>query len=158
MPPTLHPSPLPGAIRRDPRFSAEVQVYDSLAASLPGEYAGYHGVAWLARKPGGGARDGEADFVIAHPERGVPVLEVKGGTEIRYEAEPGKWYSRDAAGEYHTIKNPFNQARENKYALREKLLDVPALKGRRLPMAHGVIFPGYSRSGWRWPRTPRRRS
>ncbi len=117
-------------------------MYDALAASLPEDYAGYHGVAWLAKKSGANAWDGEADFVIAHPERGVLVLEVKGGEEIRYEADPGKWYSRNVQGEFHTIKDPFEQARKSKYALLHKLKDLPALKGRRLPMAHAVCFPG----------------
>ena len=32
----------------------------------------------------------------------------------------GKWYSRDVKGNWHTIKDPFAQARNGKYALLNK--------------------------------------
>ena len=52
--------------------------------------------------------DGEADFVMIHPDHGVLVVEVKGG---RIRTSEGEWYSVDRHGAEHEIKNPFEQAR-----------------------------------------------
>ncbi|MBX3038563.1 MAG: NERD domain-containing protein [Anaerolineales bacterium] len=53
----------------------------------------FYNVAWQARRDGY-TRDGEADFVIAHPDYGVLVLEVKGGG-VTYDAITGQWTTTD---------------------------------------------------------------
>jgi hypothetical protein len=50
-------------------------------------------VAWQVRSPRDGVQDGEADFIIAHPNLGVMIIEVKGG-RIHYDANLALWYSR----------------------------------------------------------------
>jgi len=140
--PTLYPDPLPEKMRKNPRRAGEVQVYDALAAQLPEEWQVYHSVGWVTRG-GLGGQDGEADFVIAHPEHGVLVLEVKGGQEIRREPATGKWYSLDGRSEWHKLKHdPFDQAKTSKHVLLAKLQEHPALAKRWLTMAHAVCFPG----------------
>jgi len=139
--PNLYPSPLPDATRRDPRRRAEVRVYDTLAAQLDSAWWVFHSVAWLGKSTGDRVGDGEADFVIVHPERGAMTLEVKGGG-IRYDAYLNQWFSENAGGHWNKIKDPFEQARTSKHALLNKLREYPKLKSRFWPMAHAVCFPG----------------
>src|SRR6478735_7573067 len=68
---------------------------DRLAAALERELRDpwriYRNVAWLAKRPGNEPQDGEADVVLAHPELGVMVIEVKGGGVRR--TGVGRWES-----------------------------------------------------------------
>jgi hypothetical protein len=125
----------PARIRVETKSPAECKLYETLRDGLPGEYVVFHSVAWLVRNPRGGARDGEADFVIAHPERGILVLEVKGGA-IRYDGATNEWFS----GSY-AVKDPFEQAKGNKYSLLDKLNDLPYWRNRWLTLGHAVAFP-----------------
>ena len=76
-------------------------------------------VAWHAnsRKP-----DGEADFLIGHPDLGFLVVEVKGGA-IDFDASTARWTSRDRHGETFPIKDPFTQALDAKHELLRELQD-----------------------------------
>jgi hypothetical protein len=95
-----------------------------------------HSVAWQGIRQGRQA-DGEADFVVLMPFRGIAILEVKGG---RIDVENGSWFSTDGRGARHGIKNPFEQAKDSKYALLNFFKEVapPLLK---VPVVHGVVFP-----------------
>ena len=85
-------------------------------------------------------REGEADFVIAHPEKGVIVLEVKGGG-VRFSADEGQWYSRDSYGTEHEIKDPITQGSHNAHQLLNQLRDLPEWPGRFLNISNAVCFP-----------------
>jgi len=64
----------------------EKVVFEALRTALPAKWTAWHslrlreGASWL----------GEGDFVLAHPQRGVLVLEVKAG---RISQRDGRWYS-----------------------------------------------------------------
>lgn len=58
---------------------------------------------------------GEADFVIVIPNKGIFTLEIKGGT-IEY--SDGQWFSTDRYGEKHTINNPYDEANNAMHSLR----------------------------------------
>ena len=126
------------ALEQDKR-SAEKKVYEKLA-KLPDPYVIFYSVAWQVRSPRAGAYDGEADFIIAHPEKGVLILEVKGG-RIRYDAGESQWYSRDRNDEEHAIKDPIQQARNSKGALLYKLRELPGWIDDYLTIAYMVVFP-----------------
>jgi hypothetical protein len=65
---------------------AERLVADRLRAALTPDYRLFSNVAWLGRTAAHrGLRDGEADIVLAHPDRGFLVFEVKSG-EIQRDA------------------------------------------------------------------------
>ncbi|NOX61055.1 MAG: ATP-binding domain-containing protein [Chloroflexi bacterium] len=134
----IYPERLPEYVQRDPLRSAERKVYHALA-DLPSAYTVFYGVAWLDRASDG-ARDGEADFVIVHPDGGVLVLEVKGGG-IGFDASTAQWVSVDRYGHGHIIKNPVQQATESKYALLSKLKNLPGWGDRWITIGHGVVFP-----------------
>lgn len=96
----------------------------------------FHSVAWQSRRSGKQG-DGEADFVVLAPDLGILVLEVKGGG---IEVIDGTWFSTGSDGIRRSIKNPFDQAKDSKYALLNffKVVD-PSLT--RYPIVHGVVFP-----------------
>jgi hypothetical protein len=118
---------------------AERLLFNELKRQLPGEYSVLHSVSWISIA-NGRHLDGEADFVIAHPDLGVMVLEVKGG-EIRRDPEKATWLSVDQYGVVHSIKDPFDQARRAMYALRDKLAATPATAAFRYPLSRAVAFP-----------------
>lgn len=77
---------------------AERLVHDRLRVALPSEYRLFANVQWLARTADHrGLRDGEADLVIAHPDKGFLVLETKAG-QISRNAQ-GQWFAGPRAHE-----------------------------------------------------------
>ncbi|MGD9712590.1 MAG: NERD domain-containing protein [Thermomicrobiales bacterium] len=96
---------------------AERRLFELLRTELPDRYAVLHSVKWLRRKPHRDF-DGEADFLILHPDYGGLILEVKGG-EILREPLSTRWYSRNRHGALNQISNPFDQAKGAMYDLQE---------------------------------------
>jgi len=114
--------------------TSERKVWEALA-SLPDGWRVFHGVAWQALRKGRPG-DGEADFVLLHPDVGLIVVEVKGGN-IRL--VDGVWYTGDRAGTEHRV-DPFEQATTSKRALLGYLHEtVPGLGW--VPAGHAVWFP-----------------
>ena len=117
--------------------AAEQVVHDRLRAALPPEYRIFPNVHWIARTAGHrGLRDGEADLVVAHPDRGFLVFETKAG-EVQRDAY-GRWY----AGGRELRPSPFEQAETSFHALVGKLAELPdAPPGFRPAGGHAVAFP-----------------
>lgn len=115
--------------------SSERTVWTALR-NLSDPWRVFHNVEWVGDREGKRG-DGEADFILFHPKRGLVVLEVKGGGI----AVGGRaWFSFDRTGKRHEIADPFQQAKTSKYALLEYLKrKVPALS--YLPAGHAVCFP-----------------
>lgn len=140
------PAALPSATRADPKRSAEVRVYDAIAADpLLSGFLVLYSCEWLDHHEGL-LRDGEADFVLAHPEIGYLVIEVKGGRVSRRVAD-GKWTSIDRHDQVHVISNPVAQALKSKKVILEALRrrwpgpgSAPFIWAR-----HGVVLPDSSR-------------
>ena len=142
MPPTMHPSVLTVDVRSDPKRSAEVKVFDRLQSdpTLNENWSVFYSYDWIENVDGM-TRDGEADFVVAHPDVGILVLEVKGG---RVTIRPGKkWTSVDRKGNTFEIENPIQQAMKSKKAILKSLLENWGYD-RRIPfirMRHAAILP-----------------
>ena len=98
--------------------SGEVKLYKALK-EIDDSYHIFHTVTWIT-KSANGAKDGEADFLICHPEKGILVVEVKGG-RISANYRQGLWLSTDKHGREHKIKDPFRQATNAKFNILEKL-------------------------------------
>jgi hypothetical protein len=119
---------------------SEEPVYVALRDQLGDDYSVLHSYPWLRPWRGDALLEGEADFVVVHPRRGILVLEVKGGETIRHD---GRRWCRDTGDGPKEFQDPFVQARKNMHAL----LDIIRERsGRRLSkddMAHGyaVVFP-----------------
>ena len=117
---------------------AERLVEERLRAALPEpEYRIYVNVSWTGPvRRYGPARDGEADAIIAHPEHGLLVLEVKSGEPSVDHA--GRWH----LGPVRLKESPFKQAEDSKYFLCAKLRDLPDWPPELDPLAgHAVAFP-----------------
>lgn len=136
----MFPLVLPDYIRRDPFREAEVYVYNQLKAQLPGSYRCYYSRPWLGVTAQGEEKEGEADFVIAHSDRGFLVVEVKGGGVRRLEGGE-QWVSSNRHGITNNIKDPVKQASDSKHALLKKLQNHPGWGGQWVTARHGVIFP-----------------
>jgi hypothetical protein len=105
-------------------------------AGLPGDYTVFCNRRWhtppTKRRP---ARPAEADFLVAHPSRGILVVEVKGG-HIRYEPKTDAWYSNDA----RLKESPFAQVQRTRYRLRDVLKASPT-REIEFPLGEAVAFP-----------------
>jgi hypothetical protein len=119
---------------------AERGLFEQFRDEFSDDFRVFSQVRWLAKRRKGGASDGEADFIVAHPRYGILVLEVKGGG-IRHDAPAGKYYSTDREGAEHEIKDPFDQARRSMYALKDKLRDAECTRLHDYPLAYAVAFP-----------------
>ena len=140
----MHPSRIPDYVLRDPYREAEVAVYERLRDQLPDAYHCYYSRPWLGLTPEGDEREGEADFVVAHPAEGLLVIEVKGGGVSR-RVDTEEWVSKNRLGITNKIKDPVQQASRSKHALLAKLKEQPGWNARFVTARHGVILPDCSR-------------
>ncbi len=140
----MYPDRIPAFVRTNPGRAAECSVYEALLDTLSDDYSVFGWVAWVGRRTGDGARDGEADFVIAHPEHGLLVLEVKGGA-VAFDASAGAWSSTDLNGRVHPLQeSPFAQAARHRHELGRKLQDTPKWGGRSPTFGWAVALPDSS--------------
>jgi hypothetical protein len=126
---------IPRQLRADTKSRAEKALYTALQRQLPDDVVVFHHVPWQVRDMRSGARDGEADFIVADPDRGFLIVEVKGGP-VRYDGAMRQWYS----GRY-PIDDPFEQATSCKYSLLSLLKEQSYWRNRYVRMAHAVAFP-----------------
>lgn len=146
----MYPSP----ISPDTKSDAERQIYDLLKQQLDHSFVAIQNVVWIAHDDKQGANDGETDFVIAHPEHGVLVLEVKGG-EIVLDRNSQQWFSFDRYGTKHDIKDPFRQAVGASHTLYRKLTNANLTRRYSYDVRHAVAFPAVGLSHDLRPDAPR---
>jgi hypothetical protein len=109
MPGTVHPADAP----RPTDSAGEIAVWKALKAHLPNGWIAWHSLRIRDKK----AYLGEGDFVLAHPQRGMLVLEVKGG---QLELQGGHWYSSGN----RLSKAPLTQALDFQTKLLRRLADA----------------------------------
>ena len=119
--------------------SAERRLYEGFLEQLDDDYVVYHSVDW-ALAGNGGPEQGEADFVIAHPELGVLALEVKGGS-IGYDPSARRWTQTGHDGTHHLDEDPFHQAEDEMRSLVRILEAQPGWDRWRPSYGFGVVFP-----------------
>lgn len=119
---------------------SEQVVFDALQKYLSDEWHVFHSYSYLHRDRNDHIWDGEADFLLYHPQKGVLVMEVKGGA-ISYNG--GTWYQDGRR------IDPVTQARSEKYAVISLLQEILQ---QQIPMkfAHCVCFPSIGARDW-WP-------
>jgi Nuclease-related domain/AAA domain len=127
----------PEQLDPETKSAAERLLYDLFREQLDDSYVVFHAVHWLALDRHRRPRDGEADFVLAHPAHGILVLEVKGGG-IRRDPRTRQWTSTSAEGTITLIKNPIEQAKDSKYSLLDQL---KTMLSRYVNIGHAVAFP-----------------
>ncbi|MBX3226496.1 MAG: NERD domain-containing protein [Labilithrix sp.] len=112
---------------------AERALFEALRDGLPSDYIVYYSLHYLGDR----ANQGEVDFLIVHRERGMLVLECKGGgVELR---PNGRWV-RVHQGRETPMHSPFEQAQKQMHTLVRELGDRMRA---RFPLVHGyaVAFP-----------------
>jgi hypothetical protein len=122
---------------------AEADLYRTLRNQLSDDFEIYCSVSWILRREEDQARDGEADFLICHPDQGFLVIEVKGGG-VGYDGLSGEWFSIDAKNQKHIIKDPVRQALRAKYSILTKLQEHPKFRTygiKNILCGHTVFFP-----------------
>lgn len=113
------------------RPMSERIVFDAIRKNLTDEWHVFHSFDYVTRDLTRKRWDGEIDFLLYHPQKGMLVIEVKGGA-ISY--RNGKWYQEDRP------IDPVEQAKRNKYAVM-RLLQDSLHKAIPLKFAHCVCFP-----------------
>lgn len=140
----IFPEELPQQVRQTPKLSAEVRFYDLLCRQMGPGWVVFYDVAWLGLlHPNDTPRDGQVDFIVAHPRKGILLIELKGG-RIRFDGPRRQWVSTDRHGADHDI-SPFAQVRESKYALLNKLKALRGMQNRWIELGHAVAFPDSAR-------------
>ena len=105
---------IPNEILYPDERSKEPDLFEHLKAGLSDDYYVFHSLKFYYEEMGRG-RDYEADFVILHPQKGFLCVECKcsyGGCSA-----DGKDCYYDVGCHQRMSTNPFEQARDNKYAL-----------------------------------------
>src|SRR4051794_27325984 len=124
-------------LKGDVKSEAESYVFDRLEEQLDDEWECFHSASWMIKDPENGAKDGEADFVIAHPDKGIICLEVKGGG---IECRHGEWF-RIEKGDLKRMKDPFAQALDHRYNLSRLIEDVDGWRRHGLFLVQAVVLP-----------------
>ena len=124
-------APSPGIHPRDasrPTDShGEKDVWSALRGGMPAGWTGWHSLRIRDRH----AYEGEGDFVLASPERGLLVLEVKGG---RIEQRDGRWFQNGRPMDEPPLEQGTGYARKLVGRLRDLDCAPPA-------WGVGVCFP-----------------
>jgi len=121
---------------------SERVVFEALKRNLPDEYFVYYATPFIAAE---NAEQGEVDFIIVHPERGMLFLECKGGGIER--DHDGSWYRLKGKRRERLARTPAEQAKKQVEALITKFRKpctrlFGTIEGR-FPMAYGwaLAFP-----------------
>ena len=110
---------------------SEQIVFDAIRKNFPDEWYVFHSFDYVTRDLNRKRWDGEIDFLLYHPQKGMLVIEVKGGA-VSY--RNGQWYQEDRK------MDPVEQAKRNKYAVM-RLLKETLHREVPLKFAHSVCFP-----------------
>ena len=119
--------------------SAERRLYEGFLEQLDESYVVYHSVDWVLAGRNG-PDEGEADFVIAHPELGVLALEAKGGA-LAYDPDTRRWTQSGRSGSHRLDEDPFVQAKGEMHSLMRILEAQPGFERWRPTFGFGLAMP-----------------
>lgn len=138
----MFPEKFPIKIEEERKPSSERAVYTALS-DLPNDYYVFYNINWQQINDCRVPIESEADFIIVHAEKGILILEVKGGG-IVYDAKNDLWSSQDRNGQVHIIKDPVRQGVKTKHWLLNELKKMTAFKNIRSRIWNSVCFPDTS--------------
>jgi len=119
--------------------TAERRLYEGFLRQLDEQYVVYHSVDWVLAGRDGPIQ-GEADFVIAHPEDGLLVVEAKGGS-LSYDPRTRRWSQSGRSGRHLLEEDPFHQAADEMHSLVQILSAQPGWERWKPSYGYGVSFP-----------------
>ncbi len=135
--------------------TAERRLYEGFLEQLDDVYVVFHSVDWVPGGHGGAPEQGEADFVVAHPEDGLLVVEAKGG-DVRYDPGRRRWSQGGRTGVHALDEDPFHQARDEMHSLVRILQAQPGWQEWMPSYGYGVAFPDGTYAGDAHPGAPAR--
>lgn len=115
----------------------ECLVYEALS-KLNNEYVVFHSYRWLGEIKQRRS-EGEADFVVLHPQKGILSIEVKAGSIAYYN---GNWIQTNRHTKESKIIDPVGQAAESQYRIQNYLRRH--LNGQIPVVGRVVWFPSVS--------------
>lgn len=134
----IFPNKFPLELSANPLYAAERKVFEALSR-LADQYSIFYSLVW--RNPQKSASgDGEIDFLVAHEDKGLLFLEIKGGG-LSFDLSKNHWFSISANGHPTKIQNPFQQVLKNKHAFIGLLSAIPEFKNKFYLMNHCVVLP-----------------
>jgi Nuclease-related domain/AAA domain len=119
--------------------AAERRLYEGFLRQLDDQYVVYHSVDWVLAGRGGPI-EGEADFVVAHPEDGLLIVEAKGGS-LSYDPHSKRWSQSGRSGRHLLDEDPFHQAADEMQSLVQILSAQPGWERWKPSYGYGVAFP-----------------
>lgn len=115
----------------------ECLVYEALS-KLNNEYVVFHSYRWLG-EINQRRSEGEADFVVLHPQKGILSIEVKAGSIAYYN---GNWIQTNRHTKERKIIDPVGQAAESQYRIQNYLRRH--FNGQIPVVGRAVWFPSVS--------------
>jgi len=132
--------------------AAERRLYEGFLRQLDDQYVVYHSVDWVLAG-GDGPIQGEADFVIAHPQDGLLIVEAKGGS-LSYDPHTKRWSQSGRSGRHLLDEDPFHQAADEMHSLVQILSAQPGWERWKPSYGYGVAFPDGVYDGLAHPAAP----
>jgi len=124
----------------------EPKLFKLFEDNLDNEYTVLYGVSWYLpnSETQNTGNNGEADFVIIHPKKGIIIIEAKTG-KLKYSPKTGKW-EIEGSGQ-RKKESPLRQAEKNRYALEKglsKAFKDSAQKPPPIKFCFAVALPDYN--------------
>ncbi|MFM6507157.1 MAG: NERD domain-containing protein, partial [Dolichospermum sp.] len=121
----------------NPDLYGESTVYD-LLSQLDDNFYIFQDRYWVFKNKYKCITETETDFLLVHPQKGLLILEVKGGTRFSYDGENDKWKSGDDISYNNPYKKQLANSKKLPLFLKEK---IPDLKKMWLNCGYAVCFP-----------------
>ena len=125
---------IPKKLSSTTKSNAEKTLFQIFEKNLSDDYVVFHGAWWQHIKYI--VQDREADFIIIHPDRGILILEAKGG-QIAYDHLNMAWSQNQDKMKI----SPFKQARDIKYKFLDFLSKHNEFNNKDFCRGHCVAFP-----------------
>ncbi|WP_287685197.1 MULTISPECIES: NERD domain-containing protein/DEAD/DEAH box helicase [unclassified Microcystis] len=121
----------------NPDLRGESEVYH-LLSQLDDDFYIFQDRYWIFKNKDGARTERETDFLLVHPQKGLLIIEVKGGTRFSYDGEHDQWKS----GDNISYQNPYKKQLANSKNLPLLLKrELPSLKNRWIPCGYAICFP-----------------
>ncbi|MGF2034818.1 MAG: NERD domain-containing protein [Nostoc sp. CmiVER01] len=125
---------IPEKLSPTTKSNAKKKLFQIFAKELGDDYIVFHGAWWQHIKYV--VQDREADFIIIHPDKGILIVEAKGG-QIRYDSVDKAWHQNE-----NRMKiSPFEQARQIRYKFRDFLSKHSEFLLQDFCIGQCVVFP-----------------
>jgi hypothetical protein len=121
----------------NPDLRGESDVYQ-LLSQLDDDFYIFKDRHWIFKNKDGARTERETDFLLVHPQKGLLIIEVKGGTRFSYDGEHDQWKSGDNISYQNPYKKQLANSKNLPLFLRGKL---PSLKNRWIPCGYAICFP-----------------